>query len=365
MNYWIFTPILVLAISLSLTALPFNNYKHFDCNTIREKALVKNVDFERYLGHWYELYHSNNFYFDHGCRCTTADYTLRNDTITVDNRCIRNGALVENVGRAKIIGNASLAVEFGIPIPAPYDIIYISEDYNFAGVLSCSNIPILGGLNLWILGRSPYGAFEVENVDDVFRRFREVGLDKYLNDLVQTNQTSCSEIEDYMSSLVENDYFFPSNMTNFDITKYMGTYNIIAEVPDFLENYFTKNCDCIQSIIHSNMSTVQICYQDNNRTQKITNLSGRIEPISTLLSQEGKFIQKEKFIMEHYQILDITDDYQHAVVVNELGMSYCVYFLSRTHSIPDDIFHRFIDRVEELDIYDTTKLRHLQTTCTF
>ena len=340
----------------------------YDCESIRKKAVLNTIDFQRYLGHWYELYHSTDFYFDRGCSCTTADYSLGSDgSIKVDNKCQRSNRTVEKIGRAKIVGNASLEVSFGLPFKAPYDIFYIADDYSLAGVISCTNVPLFGGLELWILGRNPAQGLNVESIDDVIRRLHQVGLGDHVNDLVQTNQTHCDYDAEFESHLFEDDpHFYRTNLTGFDINKYFGQYNIIAEIPDTIEHIITRNCDCMRTAVYKNLTTEQQCLKHNNRTERLV---GNLLPISADFSQNGRFIQKEGFITEHYQILDITDDYRHALVVNsltftpEFDISDCVYFLSRDPWMPNHIFYRFIDVAKELDIYNIEHLRFLHTHC--
>lgn len=367
MNY-ILSAIIILVSIGGNEALPFSSKTRYDCQAIRQKALLKNLDFQRYLGHWYELYHTKDFYFDRGCSCITADYTLQQGqtTIRVDNKCQKNNATVEKVGKATIVGNASLEVSFGLPFKAPYDIIYISDDYSYAGVLSCTNIPVLGGLELWILGRNPTGALNIEAIDDVLRRFHEVGLGVYINDMIQTNQTHCNNNLDETHLFEDDPHYYKTNLTGFNLGRYFGQYNIIAEIPDIVEHLITANCDCMKTAVYKNMTTEQQCLRHNNMTE---HLLGHLVPISSEFSSYGRFIQKESFITEHYQILDITDDYRNALVVNSIsfGTNYditeCLYLLSRDSSMPKEVFKRFIHLAKDLDIFHIEHLRYLDTNC--
>ena len=61
---------------------------------------VPYVDIKRYFGKWYEQA-VIPFYWERGCSKTTATYSLNNNgSIRVDNACMKNGKLVENVGHA-------------------------------------------------------------------------------------------------------------------------------------------------------------------------------------------------------------------------------------------------------------------------
>jgi len=339
-----------IAIAISLAfAFPLTKY---NCEAIREKAVLKNVDFSRYLGHWYELYHSRDFYFDQDCKCTEASYSLNSDSsIRVDNKCIRNNRTVENIGKGFIVGNASLSVEFTVPFKAPYDIVYISDDYSYAGVMSCSNFPIFGGLNLWILGRSPYAQLEVEDIEDVLIRFRQVGLGDYINELVQTNQTDCSQKITY-DELEKNQPFYSTNVSNFNLTKYLGKYNVIAEIPDI--NNEDYSCNCITISLNSDMTITKICI--SNGTYYSTS---NLELISNKLNSEGKFLISSVYPKNIYQILDITDDYEYSLIIFEFKL----YMISKYDYIPPNIIQRFIQVVKNLDIYSTQYIHYIQSFC--
>ena len=363
-----------LALSL-VVAVPLSNFKFYDCQTITDRARVNSVDFNRYLGNWYELYRSRDFYFDHGCQCTTANYTLNGDkTIRVDNKCLRANKTVENIGRATIVGNASLSVQFTAPFHAPYDIVYISDDYTYAAVLSCSNVPFFGGLNLWLLGRSPLAAYNVEQIDDVFQRLRSVGLGEQINDLVETNQTHCLRkdmpiTDGYVAKDTYADDFHITNVTHFNLSRYFSEYHVVAEIPDLVEHYFTQKCECIMTSIRKDMSTVQSCFEKEhwtNDSYSIEHFNGHLEAISPDYTRRGMFIQRSnvlRMIHDSYQVVDITDDYRYALVTNNFEGSLCVYFISREKTIPDDIFERFIRVAEDLEIYDITRIRYVNTGC--
>jgi lipocalin len=118
---------------------------------------------ERYDGLWYEIA-STPFFFEIGCFCTTATYTiLTEDTIRVFNACNRfrpRGKLRTIEGTAALAGEGAegkLLVTFpGPPVPADYWIVDVVEgtddpdaEYSFAAV---------GGPNrdfLFILARDP------------------------------------------------------------------------------------------------------------------------------------------------------------------------------------------------------------------
>lgn len=116
---------------------------------------VQNVDLKRYAGKWYEIA-SFPQYFQKGCHCTTAEYTLTNDDyIIVENRCRKdsvNGKEASIKGKAFVVensGNAKLKVQFFWPFSGKYWIIDLADDYSYA-VVSHPDRDYL-----WILSRTP------------------------------------------------------------------------------------------------------------------------------------------------------------------------------------------------------------------
>ena len=115
---------------------------------------VQSVDLDKYLGLWYEIA-SFPQYFQKGCHCTTAKYTLSDKGfIIVENLCNKdslNGKLSYIKGKAFVeagSGNAKLKVQFFWPFKAKYWIIDLVADYSYA-VVSHPNKKYL-----WILSRT-------------------------------------------------------------------------------------------------------------------------------------------------------------------------------------------------------------------
>ena len=114
---------------------------------------VPNVDLKKYAGKWYEIA-SYPQYFQKGCHCTTAEYTLsEKGYVIVENRCNRdsvNGKQSYIKGKAFVeegSGNAKLKVQFFWPFKAKYWIIDLATDYSYT-VVSHPNKKYL-----WILSR--------------------------------------------------------------------------------------------------------------------------------------------------------------------------------------------------------------------
>jgi apolipoprotein D and lipocalin family protein len=136
------------------------------CTTTTERLhlppleTVRRVEVERYLGRWYEIASFPQI-FQRGCTGTTATYSLKPDgNIEVRNRCFENaldGPEKGAVGTARVANratNAELEVSFFGPFWAPYWIIDLGPDYEYAVV----GHP--GRDYLWILSRSPQMADE-------------------------------------------------------------------------------------------------------------------------------------------------------------------------------------------------------------
>lgn len=118
-------------------------------------AVAERVELSRYAGVWYEIAKYPNS-FERGCYGVTAEYTLREDgRVTVVNTC-REGALdgpartIEGYAEvADPATNARLTVYFFYPFGAPYWILEVDENYQWAVVGEPSRS------FLWILSRTP------------------------------------------------------------------------------------------------------------------------------------------------------------------------------------------------------------------
>lgn len=145
---------------------------------------VSNVDLTKYSGKWYEIA-SYPQYFQKGCTCTTAEYTLsKKGFVIVENRCYRDSLSGEKSyikGKAFVVkgsGNAKLKVQFFWPFRAKYWIIDLADDYSYA-VVSYPNKKYL-----WILSRT---AIMNESVyEEITSRLKEKGF--HLSKLQITQQ---------------------------------------------------------------------------------------------------------------------------------------------------------------------------------
>lgn len=136
---------------------------------------AKNVDLSRYLGLWYEIA-KYPVSFENGCVGVTAEYSLKDDgTIRVFNKCLPGSFDAEPT---TIEGTASLAdpantaklnVSFFAPFAAPYWIIDLDPDYQWAVVGEPSRT------TLWILSRTP--TLDDAIYQDIISRLPEKGYD--------------------------------------------------------------------------------------------------------------------------------------------------------------------------------------------
>ncbi len=139
-------------------------------------AVVENVDLSRYVGKWYEIARYPNFFQQQCFGGTTAEYALREDgSIRVINVC-REGALDGPESRIEGVATiadpsvpAKLTVSFFPPFGAPYWIIDLDPDYQWAVVGEPSRS------TLWILSRTaslPDAVYQ-----DILGRLPEKGYD--------------------------------------------------------------------------------------------------------------------------------------------------------------------------------------------
>lgn len=108
-------------------------------------------DAARYAGQWYEIA-SFPTIFQRGCTGTNATYTATDTpgTLGVLNRCMRDGKPVQITGSAVVDGPGRLKVRLqGVPVAAPYWVLWVDEDYQTAVV----GVP--SGRAGWILNRTP------------------------------------------------------------------------------------------------------------------------------------------------------------------------------------------------------------------
>jgi apolipoprotein D and lipocalin family protein len=136
---------------------------------------VSNIEIERYMGTWYEIAKYPNG-FEQGCFGVTAEYTLRDDgSVRVVNYCrtsdgTRVARKIEGFATvADPSSNAKLTVYFFYPFGAPYWIIDIGANYEYAVVGDPTRS------FLWILSRTP--TMDQETLDSILERLPSMGYD--------------------------------------------------------------------------------------------------------------------------------------------------------------------------------------------
>jgi apolipoprotein D and lipocalin family protein len=139
-------------------------------------SVVSYVDLTQYVGKWYEIARYPTA-FQADCASSTADYTARDDgTISVFNTCLAaDGTVVSTIdGSAKVVDtttNAKLVVTFpSVPVPAPYWIIDLDQDYQYAVVSDPFR------LTLFILSRTP--TLDSATLDGILTRLADQGYDQ-------------------------------------------------------------------------------------------------------------------------------------------------------------------------------------------
>lgn len=139
-----------------------------------ELPTVDYVDLSRYAGKWYEIARYPND-FEKGCQGVTARYLPRSDEqLAVINTCRSEaGDITDRIeGTARVDDwdtNAKLKVTFFWPFAAPYWIIDLGEDYEYA---------VVGEPRrefFWILSRTPQ--MDQEQLDQILDRMPDWGYD--------------------------------------------------------------------------------------------------------------------------------------------------------------------------------------------
>ena len=138
--------------------------------------VVERVELDRFIGKWYEIAKYPNFFQQQCFGGTTAEYAIRDDgNISVVNTC-REGSLDGPESRiegcatiADSTVNAKLSVVFFPPFGAPYWIIDLDADYQWAVIGEPSRS------TLWILSRTP--TLDEGTYQDILSRLAANGYD--------------------------------------------------------------------------------------------------------------------------------------------------------------------------------------------
>lgn len=125
---------------------------------------VTDLNVLKYLGLWYEssTTSTSDNTFERNCYCTRANYSLSTDGsyLVVDNTC--NLGSVQGPQQAAIgkavpdpENPAKLNVTFGPSPPAPYWVIILDPNYQYAVVWSCEAVLFTPVEFMWVLSRTP------------------------------------------------------------------------------------------------------------------------------------------------------------------------------------------------------------------
>eukprot|EP01091_Cochliopodium_minus_P011313 TRINITY_DN3170_c1_g1_i2.p1 TRINITY_DN3170_c1_g1~~TRINITY_DN3170_c1_g1_i2.p1 ORF type:complete len:195 (-),score=33.04 TRINITY_DN3170_c1_g1_i2:39-623(-) len=147
--------------------LVFLSLGYFSCNaSCPNPTVVPNLNLTRYLGEWYEIAVSpsvrDTFEFD--CYCTTPIYSIEQNSplvVKVNNTC-RRGSIQSHpstaIGKAILPNSnvtAKLSVTFNNADYAPYWIIDIGSDYQWALIYSCTSLFLFDFEGVWLIARDP------------------------------------------------------------------------------------------------------------------------------------------------------------------------------------------------------------------
>lgn len=155
-----------------------------EVNAAEPPKTVNALDLFRYSGRWYEIATFPKF-FQKGCTCTRAEYTLADSKIEVKNRCLKGGDETGIDGKAwrpRDSEPGKLKVKFfWWQFGSDYWVFSIDESYSIAVVGDSKRD------SLWFLSRTR------EVTPDQLSSMRDVaianGFD--LEKLVMTTQTNC------------------------------------------------------------------------------------------------------------------------------------------------------------------------------
>lgn len=118
-----------------------------------DPEVVQSVDFNRYVGMWYEVAHNPNF-FQRNCKHSTAEYALiDSSSVSVHNTCYKEDGTTSDISGKATVTNpnepAKLKVVFNLFARGDYWIVDLDANYQWAVVSGP------GKSSLFILSRQP------------------------------------------------------------------------------------------------------------------------------------------------------------------------------------------------------------------
>jgi lipocalin len=146
-------------------------------NSLRTPETIKELDVEKYVGDWYQIYGApTNVIFQGYGTCVTAQYgLLDNGYVSVLNSQINSNNDLEQIsGYAYYINTSEpgkLTVHLdGVPVDSPYWVVKVGEVIDEQYQYSIITVP--SGISLWVLARDINNFYENYDKD----------VKQYLND---------------------------------------------------------------------------------------------------------------------------------------------------------------------------------------
>lgn len=159
----------------------------------REYKAVDNLDLNKYIGLWYEVYQDKfNFLFQGNGTCSTAKYDFtKNNYVSILNKQIKNNKYDTITGYAYYKNNdccGYLTVQLKGTPEAPYWVLDLGPIFN--DLYDYAIVSDDKALSLFVLTRDVERFFKLYN-DRVLTTLNELGFSKKYNTPTIMNQTDC------------------------------------------------------------------------------------------------------------------------------------------------------------------------------
>jgi apolipoprotein D and lipocalin family protein len=131
-------------------------------------------------------------------------------------------------------------------------------------------------------------------------------------------------------------------VSHVDLQRYTGTWYEIASFPQ----RFTKGCQATTAT-YTNTDKGYVIVENRCRRNSLTGKSSSIKGKAFVVPNSGNAKLKVQFFWPmrgKYWIIDLADDYSYAVVGHP-DRKY-LWILSRTPTMPDDVYQGILDRVK-------------------
>lgn len=223
--------------------LLFSLFKISECQTLRSSkspAVVKELDVNKYLGNWYQIYGAptNKIFQGYGT-CLTAEYgLLENGDVSVLNSQLNSNNELEQISGYGYYTNSSepgkLTVHLdGVPVDSPYWIIKLGEIIDEQYQYSIISVP--SGISLWVITRDVnkfYEKYDTEvkqYLNDNNFKYETIVQDDtceyFFENSLQANYKSECQVASYLRSAGFPESSLPTMVC---ISKYESSYNCDA-----------------------------------------------------------------------------------------------------------------------------------------